>query len=518
MSEHLRALVVILGLSLPLLWFARAPACDVALKPAEFNLRAGLWVAITLAAFLAHNFWLYLLLMTGALVAARTVPEDRFPVFLFLLFAVPLVSADVPGFGGVRFIIALNHVRVLTLLLLLPAFFDLRRRPGVAPFGRSWADRAVIGFIAIGLALQWASGDTLTNWLRNGVYRFTDIFLPYYVASRALRDMASFRRALMSFVLAALVLAPIAAFEFVKHWLLYSSLPGALDVRFGFGNYLGRGDSLRALASTGHSIVLGYVMATALALHLFLRRSVRSETLWWAALLLLCVGLVAPIARGPWMGAAASLAVVLLTGPDKMSRTTRFFAIALPLCIGLLVSPYGDSIIDRLPFVGSVDADNVVYRQRLLDVSMGVILMNPWFGAYDFIYNPAMEEMRQGEGIIDIVNSYLAVALSGGLATLACFAGLFAFAWFGVARKLYRARDKTSEEHLLGRALLAALTGVMVTIGTVSSILAIPFVYWCLIGMCVAYAEVVVSVGSAKEASNPSGPLPTFRVPQQVRR
>jgi hypothetical protein len=51
--------------------------------------------------------------------------------------------------------------------------------------------------------------------------------------------------------------------------------------------------------------------------------------------------------------------------------------------------------------------------------------------------------------------------------------------------------DKDSEEHVLGRALLATLLAIMVTIFTVSSISFIPLVYWSVAGLGVAYAQMI---------------------------
>ena len=45
----------------------------------------------------------------------------------------------------------------------------------------------------------------------------------------------------------------------------------------------------------------------------------------------------------------------------------------------------------------------------------------------------------------------------------------------------------------VGRALVAAQVTVMITIFSVSSIVVIPWVYWCLAGMLVGYARAVRS-------------------------
>jgi len=487
MPEYLRALLAILVLSVPVFWLARAPLCELAIHEADFKLRRNLWIGITILAFLGHSFWVYAVVAGVALAIAGAKDSSRFGLYLFLLFVVPPFSAQIPGLGGINYLIDVNHARLLSLVLLLPAYLALRRDEETVSFGRTWADRWLLAYMLLQLILQ-GSVDTATNTLRFCLYAFSDVFLPYYVASRSLRNLETCRDALASFVFAALLMAPVAAFEYAKHWLLYSTLPGAMGVAFGMGNYLSRGDSLRALASTGHSIILGYVMLVALTMYTFVHRSIGRRGMALAILATLAIGLMTPVSRGPWVGGAAALAIVMFTGPNKLSRLGRFTAVALPTLAVLLVSPFGDKIIDLLPFVGTVDDSTVTYRQRLFEVSMSVLMNNPIFGSFDYWTAPQMQEMIQGEGIIDMVNSYLSIAMSFGFVGLSMFGAVFMCAAWSVFRGL-RASEPGSELHDLGRALLATVVGALVTIATVSSILIIPTVYWLIAGLCVGYAN-----------------------------
>ena len=487
MPEYLRALLVILVLSLPVFWLGRAAICELAIRESDFKLRRNLWLTITVVAFLCHNFWVYAGVTAMALAIAGAKDSSRFGVYLFVLFVIPPFSAQIPGFGGINYLIDVNHARLLSLVILLPAYFTLRGDAETVSFGRTWADRWLLGYVLLQLGLQ-GSVDTVTNTLRSALGAFLDVFLPYYVASRSLRSLEDCRDALGSFVFAALLMAPVAAFEYAKHWLLYSTLAGAMGVPFGMGNYLSRGDSLRALASTGHSIILGYVMLVGMSMYFFVQRSIGRRGAVLAILATMAVGLITPVSRGPWVGAAAALTVLLLTGPNKVSRLGQFTAIAVPTLAVLLVSPFGAKIIDVLPFVGTVDAVNVAYRQRLFEVSMSVLMNNPVFGSFDYLSAPQMQEMIQGEGIIDMVNSYLSIAMSFGFVGLTMFSFVFISAAWSVFRGM-RATAPGSELHDLGRALLATLVGALVTIATLSSILIIPTVYWLIAGLCVGYAQ-----------------------------
>ena len=501
MPEYLRALVVVVCLAAPTLWLLRQPALAFGIAPADYQRRRNVWLALTVLSFLAHSFWIYLAVAAWMLALAGAKDGHRLGLYLFVLFAIPPFWQEVPGFGVVNYLVEMTHARLLALVVLLPAYLQLRARPGTPGFGSMWADRFLLGYLLLQIGLQ-GMVDTATNTMRFAFYTFVDVFLPFYVASRSLRDLEACRDALASLLVAALVMAPIAAFEYAKHWLLFATVPGALGVQFGMGNYLSRGDSLRALASTGHSIILGYVMAIAIAFYGYAHAFLSNRRV--AALLLgvLLIGLYAPVSRGPWMGAAAGFVLMLLTGPNKMSRIGKVIAIGIPVAVGLAFSPFGEKLIDLLPFVGTVDDFNVTYRQRLFEVSMQVMWLHPVFGSFDYLSAPVMQEMVQGEGIIDMVNTYLSIALSYGLVGLGLFVAVFLAAVFGVARGIWL-HASGSEMQDLGRALLAAMVGVLITIATVSSILIVPTVYWVLAGLCSGYG-VLAARARAAEGAYPS--------------
>ena len=100
--------------------------------------------------------------------------------------------------------------------------------------------------------------------MRQALLLMLDVLLPYFVLSRAVRNRKDMEDVMASFVLAAAILAPLAVFEFATRWLLFSGIEDRWgDTRTFF--YLIRGMFLRAQTTTGHSIVLGYVMMVALA-------------------------------------------------------------------------------------------------------------------------------------------------------------------------------------------------------------------------------------------------------------
>jgi O-Antigen ligase len=501
MPEHLRALVVILGLATIVFACAKAPACAVAMAPKDFKRRRNVWFAITLTLFLAHNFWIFIIGTAALLLFTLPREPSKLALFFFLLFAAPAISEPIWGLGIIEQFFTINYLRLLALAVLLPAFLSLRVQPDVDRFGRSIPDKLLAGYLILNLALM-LTATTFTNALRAGVfYAFVDVFLPYYVASRSLRNLQAFRDALMGFVVAALVLSAIGAFEFARHWLLYAPLDQALGVPWGYGQYLERGDGvLRAQASTGQPIPLGFVIAVALGFYLYLKKSVPSSMAWSLGLLLLIAGLIAPMSRGPWIGAAAIVLVFTMTSPSPGHGLAKLGLLGVSTLPMLLVTPLGKEIIDHLPFVGTIDAGSVSYRERLAEVSIQVILQKPYFGSFHSPSSPAMEVLRQGQGIIDLVNTFLAVGLQSGLVGLFLFSGFFIAVAAGIYKGMKSLHDRNSELHLLGQGLFATAIGILTIISTVSSITVIPVIYWSLAGMGVGYAR---TLARAKATTTP---------------
>jgi len=102
-----------------------------------------------------------------------------------------------------------------------------------------------------------------------------------------------------------------------------------------------------------------------------------------------------------------------------------------------------------------------------------------------------MEDMVQGEGIVDIVNSYLNIVLGFGIPALMLYVGFFLLAIWRVFRSRRKIKDKSSDEYRCGTALIATMLAVMVAIFSTSSIGAIPTIIYSLAGILYAYARVI---------------------------
>ena len=488
MQEHIRALIVIIFLSS--IGFALAKKIvqqDV--LATDFNRWRNVWFAVTITAFLSQNFWLYLL-FSGFLILLLTKQiQNKMALFFILLFVIPPIGNTIPGLGLVNYIITLTHPRFIELIILLPAALVIFRNNNFK-FTKVWADKLLLVYILLLIALELRD-TTLTDALRESFYIFIDIFLPYYVASRSIKSLAQMKAVLSAFVVSAVVFSLIAIFESVKHWILYNALGDAIGTGGSVSNYLVRSGEIRALATFGHPIVLGYFMSIAFGFYLFLSNSIQNTTVKRMGFLMIILGLLAPLSRGPWVGAAVLIVAYVLQGPMAIKKLSTLFVAGIISFSVLAALPGGQKYIDLIPFVGETEKGNITYREQLFENSMIVINRNPLFGSSNYLETPEMLEMKQGGGIIDIVNTYLRVTLEAGYVGLSLFIGIFVTVIWGVRKNMKLVRDKKNPLHILGRSLVAILLGIMITIATASSIATVPIIYWSVLGLGVAYTQII---------------------------
>ncbi|TXT26444.1 MAG: hypothetical protein FD134_554 [Gallionellaceae bacterium] len=480
----------VLALASTVFFFAYRPACIFS-EADDFTRRRNLWLILTLAAFFSPNFWVYAFIAASLLVYTNRRESNPVALFFFILFVVPDGFVQIPGIGLLEHLFVLSYPKILELIILLPAFFFLRRQGDTPPFGRLWTDKILFGYLLLNVVL-FTRDTSITNTVRHTFYLFTGVFLPYFVISRSLKNLPAFRDALFSFVVTTMVLAIIALFEFGKFWLLYTDMLNTLELREAMTFYILRDGMLRVVSAAGHPIILGFILVIGIGFYLFLQRSIPQKFVRLLGLVLLVAGLIVSLSRGPWTGAAVLLIVFFAAGRNPVRRLMVSGFAALITFALLAVLPKGEKLLNLLPYIGTVDQQNIEYRERLITNSMIVIQRNPWFGSTTFLETPEMEAMRQGEGIIDVVNSYLAITLGSGFVGLGLFVGFFTLTLLGIYHAMRSIPDKDSDEYLLGQTLLATLLAILFTITTASSILNAPLVYWSVAGIGVAYAQMIL--------------------------
>ena len=209
----------------------------------------------------------------------------------------------------------------------------------------------------------------------------------------------------------------------------------------------------------------------------------------------------------PWLVAVAIYLSFYLLAPVKGTKVIGRLGLISLLGAIVLVSPYGAGVVDRLPFVGTVDVGSVDYRTQLAEISWKLIQDNPFFG------NPfvlaQLEELRQGQGIIDLMNTYATITMFYGGVGLALFLGVFVLPLVGCLREVFTSRVSDPPASAYGASLAAGMLGTLFMMATGSFGNGLAVLYYVLAGIASGY---VVSAARERAAGN-LRVRPTARVP-----
>jgi hypothetical protein len=508
MPNNVKAMIVVLAIAATIFWLAK-PIAILFSSERDFLRRRNVWFALTVTAFLSPSFWLFALVAVPLLIWAGRKDTNVVALYMLLLHVISPISVEIPVVGINR-LFPLDMYRLLAFCVLLPAAWnirqaqkkerDTRRLTGMDVLLLAFGAMHIILFVRPDIPDAAYLHDSITNVLRRALLFFVDIYLVYFVVSRSCSNRRAIVDVLAAFCLASAVMASVALFETLRHWLLYAEIGQGWGGEL-IGQYLDRGGVVRATVSSGHSLALGYLLAIATGFWLYLRTRVKSVWTRVGVMVLLWLGLLAAYSRGPWVGAVAIYFAYITFGPRAMPRLMRAFVISALLAGVILASPLGDRVAKVIPFLGGTeDAYNVSYRQRLAQRSIEMILENPWFGNQDAYTK--LNDMRQGVGVIDFVNAYANVAVFYGLI------GLFFFVGFILAglSKSYRAakvlRKSDPDLASLGVALVACILGTLLMISTSSFLFGYEKLFYVLAGLAAAYAN--LSALPARPQPHPS--------------
>jgi O-antigen ligase len=499
MPNNLKALIVVLVLAGATFWLAK-PIGLVFSSRADFTRRVSLWIGLTVVAFLSPSFWLFLLIAAPLLAWAARKDANPVALYLFMLHVIPPLSVNIPVVG-IGKLFTLDMYRVLALVILLPAAIMIRRRVAkssarvIRPmdiFLLLWGALQVLLFVRPDSPDAASMHQSFTNILRSAFLFVLDAAAAYYVISRFCRTPKLIAEAMAAFCLAILVMAPIALFETARHWLLYKEMGQGWGAGF-LSGYLLRGGAVRAMVAAGDSLSLGYLFAIAFGFWLYLSRFVQLRALRIGVTVMLLLGLLAAYSRGPWLGALVIFFAYMMLGPRALGRLVKAAMIAAAVLGVLLVSPLGDRITQVIPFMGGqVDNANILYREYLAQRSIQMVEEHPLLGDQD-AYSK-MQDLRQGVGVIDFVNTYADVAVFYGLVGLGLFLGLILVGLYKTYRSLKAMRRLSPQLAVMGNSVAACIVGTMIMIYTSSFIFGYAQLFYVLAALAAGYVQATVAV------------------------
>ena len=413
------------------------------------------------------------------------------------------MSWTVPGPPGINFILNVSVNMMLLICLFGPTIYQdlwVKKKPWVT----DQYDRYFVATILITVLLPFFRFDSLTGILRYGVNYFLNYVLLFFFVSRYVTRFEHIRKCLIALCMGALIVSLMAALEQQKYWYLYPSLQWSL----GMGNptygifYLTRAGLLRTQVTTGHPIALGIFMVIACVAAVYFwdtrhHTKKRLNSLFHLSVIgMFLLGVFNSVSKGAFLGTIVALAVY---GHERIARGAIRRLIKIGTVMLVLMIWFGP---DLSSFTASSSGNETVlsdtgsytYRSQLIETSIGVILKNPIFGSFDYYNDPDMEIMRQGQGIIDITNTYLLVALDHGLVGLTLFLLLLIKPQWALYRLLRRRKNPLPPNiRAMAALLLASLFSLAVMIATVSRMGILPYLTLMLIGLSIAFIRNVDS-------------------------
>lgn len=363
----------------------------------------------------------------------RSEPENFLIYFVALLPVFPVEVNWIVSAPGIDVLIDLNHIRILSLFILLPIAFKILsvERSIVDPLHShsGVVDRLVLVYIFFEMLTFFRDLNVLVAG-RYCLQIIIDIWIPYFVVSRSLRR---FNEVLVVFLYSAAALSVISLLESLSWFRVYDLITIPMGEQFTLPKV--RSGMLRAYASMANPLALGFFyslpLLIAYRLGVIIRAPVYSSILITGIVL---VGLFSTGSRSPILANVIGLGILYWwqMGKPFVEKTAK---VALFVAILVLIWFFSGGIKHLLAL--DDDQGTFFYRYELLLNSMHLVLKNPIFGTSPRIYlnDPVLLGSLQGEGIIDLTNTYLLIALKSGLIAMFAFLGV----WLMLMRGLYRA-------------------------------------------------------------------------------
>jgi hypothetical protein len=400
------------------------------------------------------------LTMRGMVLADRQALMLRANLFMFCLPLMPMLTYTV-AISGLT-ILQFTFVNLLSIGFILSMLLSgvRLRTPGLA----FW-DLAFVAMLAMQIFMD-ARGHQLTYGLRACVIVPLNLGIPYFAISRACYRSEPPNRIMLACIVAGCILSAVAAFEAIRHWLLYYRMPAFIhaDPEMISGYAKERNGLLRARAtwpeSTGLSLFLGLQLTMLVAL----RRQVGSRIAFFGLVAMLLMGIVFTFARVGYIMVGVGLVACFLY--ERRWMHLLGLAVLGPVVVATVValSHFSPQLAASIGTGG--DAGGTVgYRSQLLSAGLALFRQH-WLTGMDMdaIYS-ALFFLRQGEGIIDLVNQPLTIFMRGGL-----FGGLIYYAILPciLVALFVRSPRLPAESRAAGGACFAGLLGLVASLTTTS--------------------------------------------------
>lgn len=436
-------------------------------------------VALTGAATFLGKIWLlYLAVFAVAWFIIPKTPHKRIFFYLALFCVLPRLSYEVP-FPGVNYLIVMEFPFILALALLVPVYIEFKK----AKIPSSKFDILIAVYIIYTTYREFSIDESFTFWARLTIVNFASVWIPYYVIANAPGDI---KRYIIALLFSGVYLAISANVEWALTWQIFANITTFIDditfSRLSTAYYF-RGFGLRISSSWQNPISFGVFAAGMCYLLLMLHKLDKKRTL--LTFVLAGLALSATLftdSRGALLAVIIALGVQAYYFSPKMAWKNTYKLVAI--CALVVISMNSQKFMDMDP------SGTFQYRADLMVFSKDAFFANPIWGDVNFRENYTLSKnMTQGQGIVDIVNHYLNVALRYGLVGLVLYLLIWGTIISRMVSRVSQLQSLGDERYHAGSILVSLMVGVAVVIYTVSLVGYLPEYIFILIGLASAYLK-----------------------------
>ncbi|WP_245892525.1 O-antigen ligase family protein [Novosphingobium guangzhouense] len=465
-------------------------------------------------AWLLPNVWMLYFVMLMWVPVFSSRPEQIVGIYLHSLLLLPNLDQSVELAGTKLFDIGVHDMLALGAVAAIMMVSGTRgaingARTGRAPRiarGDDWR----VGLLLMVMIFASARETSVTHVLRTTINIGFDFAMPYYILSRGLRDVASMRSAMRWFACSGIALSGVLVFEMWQNWPIYNELYWHYDVPKLLAVKV-RGVFMRPGGPFNEPTSIALVMALCLLALWLIRDDFRTRMQHRLLCLGMFLGVSAPQSRNAWV----ALALAVLLADMFLGRWSALVRKVAPtvtaLTMILAAASIYPSFSDSLGLSGQA-SETADYRRALFDRGIEELVDSPIIGFSRTALEIRLEDMRQGEGIIDYVNTYLWFALVSGVI------GLVVFVWNLVVPLMYLWRRRRAE---VAAATAVPAAFVFSSLAALSATLFFTFfatrMAYLTVGF-MGFAAAIRAIGRAW-ARTPAGqarlstPLPRSRTP-----
>ncbi|MGF1547579.1 MAG: O-antigen ligase family protein [Thiotrichales bacterium] len=396
------------------------------------------WLVVPIVVVLTKNIWLtFGLILLFKVYFLRNDIRRNVIFFLFMFPVLPEQFVYPFWEEGNFYIVNLNFQFVMALFVLLPLL------PGIWALNRDGVEddkpqlkNAIPWFFVVFIAVlvvgafrdRFEFRVTTFSSIRETFTIFLVFALPFYVLVKSVRDYRDIEIYLGAILLSGVFLAIFAFFEEALRWKIFNQLgsyldaykPGSIAEFYDF-----RGPLLRVSGSLGHPITFGFYLTIVLAFSMyFLRRNAVSIVVSLAVIAMVSLASFFTVSRGAMVGLVVFFAVLFVYKFHPVARRLLF---VVTLALGSVFVVVGDNIFTErsVESVTALDKEGTFnYRLELAKASWVVLQRQLLFGSRNYKGEPEMQKLVQGQGIVDMVNGYVHIAMEYGLVGLFAFLGL----------------------------------------------------------------------------------------------